>query len=118
MGCGSSEIRFSLSKWRGAANKTCTSRYAAACAIYFVYSVAMVIISSPTIAEEDKDKLYFQFAVIHAINAFMFIWSWEDRSYFDKVMIPEYLNVLGAGLYLWSRYYFNLDFSMKFSKMY
>jgi hypothetical protein len=46
---------------------------------------------------------FFQgFAVVHIISAFLYFWAWHNRSWLDIIMIPEYLNHIEAGLYLWS----------------
>jgi hypothetical protein len=99
----SEEFYFSMRQWKEALSYSSTSRYLFACAIYVAYSVAMVMIASPTLTVEEKNRYYFIFGFVHLINSLMFIWTWADKSYFDKVMIPEYLNVLGAVLYLTSR---------------
>lgn len=41
-------------------------------------------------------------AIIHVINAFMYAWSWLPLGYtwFSYIQIPEYMNVIGAALYL------------------
>lgn len=106
----SEELYFSLKKWKLALFKSATSRYLFACAVYLVYSVAMVLIPDPSISPSDKDRLYFLFGIIHLVNSFMFIWTWEDKSFFDKVMIPEYFNVAGALLYLWSSTLYGHDY--------
>lgn len=33
---------------------------------------------------------------------FLYCWAWHNRSLLDIVMIPEYLNLIQAVLYLWS----------------
>jgi hypothetical protein len=50
------------------------------------------------------------FGVVHMISAMLYVWSWRDRSWFDIVLIPEYMNHLEAVLYLWSAiWYFRED---------
>lgn len=39
---------------------------------------------------------------MHFLNAWMYWWAWKGRSWKDPIVYPEYLNVLGALLYLWS----------------
>jgi hypothetical protein len=55
-------------------------------------------------AIENTNNLFIAAAVIHLVNAFMYIWSWLPFGYtfFSVVMIPEYLNILGASLYLYT----------------
>ena len=47
--------------------------------------------------------------MIHLFNAFQYIYAWLPLGYglLHPVMIPEYLNVLGAALYLWSASLYN-----------
>jgi hypothetical protein len=40
--------------------------------------------------------------VVNLVTAFLYWWAWHDRSPFDVVLIPEYLNHIQAVLYLWS----------------
>ena len=47
------------------------------------------------------------FAVVHIISASLYLWSWRDRSWFDIVVFPEYLNHIEAGLYLWSAIWYS-----------
>jgi hypothetical protein len=30
------------------------------------------------------------------------LWAWNDQSWFDIILIPEYLNHIEAALYVWS----------------
>jgi len=106
----SEELSFCLLKWKAAALATLTSRYVLACAVYVAYSVGMVLASAPGVDSDTKNKLYFQFGVVHLVNSFMYIWTWEGKSLFDKIMIPEYLNVLGAVLYLWSSTFYGHEY--------
>lgn len=99
------EVSFSLMKLRRALVDSLTSRYLFACAVYVAYSVGMILAGSPQLDTAARNKYYFMFGVVHLINSFMFIWTWEGKSLIDKVMIPEYLNVAGAAMYLWSRYH-------------
>jgi hypothetical protein len=41
-------------------------------------------------------------AIVNIIMGFLYFWAWHDRSLFDIIMIPEYLNLIQAGIYLWS----------------
>lgn len=91
---------------KAAALISTTNRYLWACLVYLIYSIGMILADDPTITASRRNDFYFFFGIVHLINAFMFIWTWKGKSYTDKVMIPEYFNVVGAILYLWSR----LDF--------
>jgi len=43
------------------------------------------------------------------ITAFLYWWSWKDRSWLDIIMIPEYLNHIEGGLYLWSAIWYSRE---------
>ena len=101
--CLSAEVSFSLMKLRHALEDSLTSRYLFACAVYVAYSIGMILAGSPQLDTTTRNRYYFIFGVVHLINSLMFIWTWEGKSLTDKVMIPEYLNVAGALMYLWSR---------------
>ena len=49
--------------------------------------------------------------MIHLLNALQYIWAWLPFGYgfLHPVMIPEYLNVIGAALYLWSASLYNTN---------
>jgi hypothetical protein len=55
------------------------------------------------------NQLYIAAGVIHLFNAFQYIFAWLPLGYglLHPVMIPEYLNVLGAALYLASASKYN-----------
>lgn len=46
------------------------------------------------------------FNAVHLVNALQFVYSWHGRKWYHPVMWPEYLNVLGALLYLSSSSYY------------
>lgn len=80
------------------------NKYLLANVVYFFYAFGMIAIDYGNLEIQLINKLYYFFGYIHLINACMYIWSWEDRYWTDVVMIPEYLNVCGAILYLYSRF--------------
>ncbi len=47
--------------------------------------------------------------MVHVISAFLYWWSWYDRTWLDVIMIPEYLNHIEAGLYLWSANWYSKE---------
>ncbi|CAF0966581.1 unnamed protein product [Didymodactylos carnosus] len=51
-------------------------------------------------------------AVVHVISAFLYWWSWRDHTWSDVIMIPEYLNHIEAGLYLWSSIWYPQESSL------
>ncbi|CAF0721926.1 unnamed protein product [Didymodactylos carnosus] len=48
------------------------------------------------------NKLFFGFAIVYVISAFINWWALQDFLWLDVIMIPEYLNLVEAVLYLWS----------------
>ncbi len=46
-------------------------------------------------------------AGVHIFSALMYWWAWYDRTWLDVIMIPEYLNHIEAGLYLWSAIWYS-----------
>lgn len=40
----------------------------------------------------------------HFVNAWMYVWAWQDRTWTDWVVVPEYFNVVGALLYRYGLY--------------
>jgi hypothetical protein len=46
-------------------------------------------------------------AVVNILVAFLYIIAWRGRSWLDIVLIPEYLNHIQAGLYLWSALWYS-----------
>ena len=52
----------------------------------------------------DINNLYIGAGVIHFVNAFQYYHSWLPSGFrwYSVVMIPEYLNMLGAGIYMYT----------------
>ena len=94
---------YSVKRFRICIYNALKSRYLAACLVYLAYAIGMVYVSTSYVSEEYKDKFYLEFAVVHLINSFMFAWAWFGRRWIDTVLLPDYLNMIGAMLYLWSR---------------
>lgn len=94
-----------ISKVKLAIKLSIYSRYLACTIVYVVYAAVMVLApdyfqdSDP----ETLNRVYMIFGVLHLLNACMYVWSWEDRAWSDPVVYPEYLNVVGAVLYLGAR---------------
>ena len=87
--------------YREAYNATIRSKYFYAMLIYLAYAAAMVM--NNDIGSQDREnKVYVIFAVVHVIDAYLFLRAWEDKTYVDVETWPEYLNIAGSGLYLWS----------------
>jgi hypothetical protein len=100
------------------------SRYLLANMIYMVYSIGILLINFHPIFNETVDndrsanisnildqsihhsplvsRSYIGLGLLHLLSAILYWWAWRDRSWLDMVMIPEYLNHIAAGLYIWS----------------
>jgi len=49
------------------------------------------------------NKLYVAFNYVHAINAFMYVWSWFPLGYrwhHVHIMLPDFFNIVGASMYI------------------
>lgn len=108
--------------------KLLQSRYMLANLIYLIYSIGVLLINFHPFFDDDTDvtpatnrsnpldepigsnplvnRSYMFLAFLHLASALLYAWAWRDRSWFDLVMIPEYLNHFAAGLYLWSAYWY------------
>lgn len=97
-----------LSKLINLCYDTLTNRYFLACFVYFIYAVGSML---NNIYNESNirvlNELYFRYNVLHLVNALMFAWSWKGKRYTDVELIPEYLNIIGATLYITSSCYYN-----------
>lgn len=117
--------------------KTIRSRYMLANLFYLCYTIGILIIDfNPTVnqlpsSNDDvntnssmdtttvspldgpvnnppiANRLFIVFAIVHMISASLYCWSWRDRSWFDIILIPEYLNHIEAVLYLWSAIWYS-----------
>ena len=80
---------------------TLQSRYFYAILVYFVTAVALFA-NDFVGGVNEKNKVYFTFAVVHLINAAQFAWSWDEKGFLDWELFPEYINTLEAVLYVFS----------------
>eukprot|EP00742_Colponemidia_sp_Colp-10_P004885 GILJ01005218.1.p1 GENE.GILJ01005218.1~~GILJ01005218.1.p1 ORF type:complete len:296 (-),score=33.71 GILJ01005218.1:353-1240(-) len=88
-------------------SKSIRNRYLFANWVYLGYAIGIILIDfSGTVAQDMEltNRCYLGFAVLHVISAILYWWSWEGRSSLDIIMIPEYLNMLEAALYMWTAY--------------
>lgn len=84
------------------------SRYMLANVVYLIYSIGILILNfhphfngkSPQVSH--INQYYVVLGILHLISAALYLWAWRGRSWFDIVIIPEYLNHLEGLLYLWS----------------
>ncbi|CAF4004540.1 unnamed protein product [Adineta steineri] len=65
------------------------------------------ILDQPVIMNNYVNRIYIGLAVWNILVAFLYIIAWRGRSWFDVVLIPEYLNHVQAGLYLWSALWYS-----------
>jgi hypothetical protein len=102
----------SKTQLRKACSTTFQSTYFYAMLVYFSYTTAMVV-NNHKVSEDKANRVYVIFAMVHVIDAFMFLYSWDDKNYTDIETWPEYLNIAGSILYLWSSTYYDslLDMS-------
>ncbi|CAF0902079.1 unnamed protein product [Rotaria sp. Silwood1] len=117
--------------------KTIRNRYMLANLVYLCYAIAILIIDfnpnvnssadtstldtlcneTPSTSILDQpvcntplvNHLFIGMACIHILSAFLYWWAWHDRTWRDVIMIPEYLNHLEAGLYLWSALWYSRE---------
>lgn len=86
------------------------SRYMLANIVYLIYSIGILLINFHSSFNENSphfNRYYIALGWIHLISASLYLWAWRDRSWLDVIMIPEYLNHLEAGLYLWSAFWYS-----------
>ena len=80
---------------------TIRSKYFYAMFIYLIYATAMV--TNNYLGDEDhENRVYVLFGIVHVIDAFLFLISWDEKGFSDIETWPEYLNIAGSFLYLWS----------------
>ena len=108
--------------------KLLQSRYMMANIVYLFYSIGILIINfhpsfnetsstnsrstSPNLNDPiehnvNVNRYYAILGILHLISAFLYWWAWQGRSWLDIIMIPEYLNHIEAGLYLWSAFWYS-----------
>jgi len=89
--------------FKDALKRTYTSPYVYANAVYIVY--AAIILSIDLNPQWDLwyiNNMFVGAAVVHVVNACMYIYVWLDAGYplVHRIMIPEFLNILEASLYM------------------
>jgi len=78
------------------------NRYFWANLVYLFYCTCMLCVDFVDYGKETNDKVYYFFGMVHFLNAWMYWYAWKDVRWRDPILYPEYLNVVGAALYLWS----------------
>lgn len=112
---------------RDALRRSATSRYMLANVTYVVYTFVILyvdLVAQPNVnaalapRKRDRDDalvertykalydLYKAAAWIHLVNALQYVWAWVPSGFgvISWVQVPEYLNVVGAALYLHTAY--------------
>mmetsp|Transcript_34267 Transcript_34267/g.34929 ORF Transcript_34267/g.34929 Transcript_34267/m.34929 type:complete len:349 (+) Transcript_34267:181-1227(+) len=97
-----SNYELAKKEFSNALSKSITNRYLFANIVYLIYTSSMMFIDYGNLSSEIANKLYVYFGILHVVNALMYIWTWEERSWLDNVLVPDYLNVCGASLYLYT----------------
>eukprot|EP01087_Luapelamoeba_hula_P011171 TRINITY_DN3006_c0_g1_i1.p1 TRINITY_DN3006_c0_g1~~TRINITY_DN3006_c0_g1_i1.p1 ORF type:complete len:354 (+),score=60.98 TRINITY_DN3006_c0_g1_i1:70-1131(+) len=98
-------LQYAGLRFRDAFFESLQNRYLLANIVYLGYAIGIVYIDYGLPTDTDIDyinKLYLGFDCIHLISAFMYMWAWKYFSYVHIIMIPEYLNVVEACLYIGS----------------
>ncbi|CAF1135297.1 unnamed protein product [Adineta steineri] len=65
-------------------------------------TTTLSILDEPVYTDDYANRVYIGLAALNIVIASLYVWTWRGRSWFDVVLIPEYLNHIQAGLYLWS----------------
>jgi hypothetical protein len=87
------------------------SRYFYANLLYVIYSTGMVIIDWGDFTVETDNTLYIFFGFCHCFNAAMYLWMWaEDRPILSFFVLPDWLNVIGACLYLYTAFLYEGEY--------
>lgn len=81
-------------------SQTIRSRYFYASVVYVAYTYPMYF--NVDFSSEKNNRVYLEFAIVHVVNAFMYAYAWDDKKWNDVELVPEYLNIIEASLYLWS----------------
>ena len=83
-----------------------TTRYFWANIVYLLYGLGVMVIDYGPFDDATDNNIYIATNLTHALNAALYAWSWKGRRWNDWVVTIEYLNVVEAGLYLWSSAYY------------
>ena len=80
----------------------CSSRYLKANLVNLVYGVVMMVMDIAVYSSDLEGLVYFLLAVVHCINAYMYLWMWrgEHQDIFTMFCLPDWLNGLCALFYL------------------
>lgn len=99
---GPSILRLIAYKSKCACSKLSASRYFKANIVYLLYGIIMIIMDVYTFSPQFESKVYLALAIIHALNAYMYLWVWkgEHQNIYSLFCVPDWLNVVCAAFYL------------------
>jgi len=88
-------------------NKHCVlqCRYFWSCVIYVLYAFGFVLINikADVWSLRSINQMYVWLGVVHVFNAQQFAWvTLQDYKWDEMWLVPDYLNVIGSALYMWS----------------
>jgi len=98
--------------FRSAFNRSIRSPYLLANLVYFAYTCIIIDVDlNPNYPIERINGEYLGANIIHLCNAMLYIWVWihEGFSITSVIMIPEFLNIMEASLYISSSTYYPLE---------
>jgi hypothetical protein len=89
-------------KTKSAFTKVLASRYLKANIVNLVYCIIMMVMDVAVYSEDFEGLAYLLLAVIHCINATMYLWVWrgERQNIFSMFCLPDWLNGVCAAFYL------------------
>lgn len=88
-----------------AAKRTARSPYFYANIVYIVYATLILVADAhPDLSHDTVNKLFLAAGIVHVVNAIMYCYVWIDAGYSvcNPILIPDYMNILEALLYLTS----------------
>jgi hypothetical protein len=98
---------------RHAAWNSARNVYVYASLLYVAYAAGMLLVdyAETRTPRSDINLQYIAWGCLHLIDAFLYIASWRSLgyAYASVVMLPEFMNVLGAALYLSSAAMYPLE---------
>jgi len=96
---------FATSGFGEASRRTIRSPYFYANIVYLIYaSLILVADAHHDLSKETVNQLFLAAGIVHVVNAAMYCYVWIDAGYSvcNPILIPDYMNILEALLYLTS----------------
>jgi hypothetical protein len=83
--------------------KTLISTYFYANLMYLIYTIGLVHLNNLNVSLKEENKQYLIYAILHILSAMLYTFSWIGiKRWYDIEVLPDYLNVIGSALWLWS----------------